>query len=69
MPSRALYLDRDHEMNHDLYIPSGKWEKVKHRSIDGSETFMRIKGTVVCRFHSTFGSTDVRQLHSRSQLC
>jgi hypothetical protein len=38
------HLDRDYEMDHDLYTPSGKWEMVKHCPIDGWETLMRIKG-------------------------
>ena len=43
------HLDRDYEMNanHDLYTPSGKWEKLGHRPIDGWETLMRIKGVLV----------------------
>lgn len=39
--------DRDYGMNHDLYTPSGKWEKLRHRPIDGWETLMRIKGVLV----------------------
>lgn len=39
--------DKDYEVNHDLYTPSGKWEKAKHRSIDEWKTLMRIKGIVV----------------------
>jgi len=38
------HLDRNYEMDHDLYSPSGKWEMVKHCPIDGWETLMRIKG-------------------------
>ena len=41
------HLNGDHEMNHDLYTPSGKWEKLRHRSIDGWKTLMRIKGVLV----------------------
>lgn len=40
------HLDKGYEVNHDLYVPSGKWEKTKHRSIDGWKTLMRIKGIV-----------------------
>lgn len=36
--------DRDSGTNHDLYVPSGKWETVKHRPIEGWENLMRIKG-------------------------
>lgn len=42
--------DRDHEMKHDLYVPSGKWEKVRHSSIDGWETLRRIKGILAGKF-------------------
>ncbi|KAF9787130.1 hypothetical protein BJ322DRAFT_701608 [Thelephora terrestris] len=38
-------LDSDHEVNHDLYTPSGKWENVRNSPIDGWETLMRIKVT------------------------
>lgn len=51
------HLDKYHEMNHDLYTPSGKWEEMRHRHIDGWETLMRIKGVlavsssrIVCSF-------------------
>ena len=43
----TLHLDSGHEMNHELYVPSGKWEDVRHKSIDGWETLMRIKGMIV----------------------
>jgi hypothetical protein len=43
------HLDGDYEMNHDLYTPNGKWEKVRHRPIDGWETLMRLKGMLICR--------------------
>jgi len=36
--------DRDYGTDHDLYTPSGKWEVVRHCSIDRWETLMRIKG-------------------------
>ncbi|KAF9651916.1 hypothetical protein BDM02DRAFT_3110049 [Thelephora ganbajun] len=39
-------LDRDYEVNHDLYTPSGKWEAVRRSPIDGWETLMRIKGKI-----------------------
>ena len=39
--------NRDYEVNHGLYTPSGKWERVRHRPIDGWETLMRIKGMLV----------------------
>lgn len=39
--------DRDYEMDHGLYTPSGKWEVTKHRPIDGWETLMRIKGEML----------------------
>ena len=38
--------DRDYEMDHDLYAPSGKWEMVKNSSIDRWETLMRLKGAL-----------------------
>jgi hypothetical protein len=40
------HLDRNHEMDHDLYTPSGKWEMAKHSPIDKWETLMRIKGVL-----------------------
>lgn len=45
--SAPVLLDKDYEVNHNLYTPSGKWEKTKHRSIDGWKTLMRIKGMAV----------------------
>jgi hypothetical protein len=41
------HLDSDYEMNHDLYTPGGKWEKMRDRPIDGWETLMRIKGVLL----------------------
>ena len=41
------HLDADYEINHDLYTPSGKWETLRDRPIDGWETLMRIKGVLV----------------------
>ena len=41
------HLDRDYELNHELYTPGGKWENFRHRSIDGWETLIRIKGVLV----------------------
>lgn len=43
------HLDRDYEMDHGLYTPSGKWETAKCCPIDGSETLMRIKGEMLSR--------------------
>ena len=42
-----LHLDKDYEMNHELYTPGGKWENFRHRPIDGWETLMRVKGALV----------------------
>ena len=41
------HLDRNYGMDHDIYIPSGKWEMAKHCPIDGWETLMRIKGEML----------------------
>lgn len=40
------HLDGGDQMNHDLYTPSGRWEEVRHRPIEGWETLMRMKGVL-----------------------
>jgi len=64
------HLDRDYEMHHDLYTPSGKWEMAKRNPIDGWENLMRIKGMLDGqRIRWTICSSCYRQLLHRYRSC